>query len=409
MQLLRHLKDNRAIRTAFLAVLALLAAVSVFQGARNALEFSQDLQWDAAKALAMGLDPYELSKSPEEAVNYPQLAEFYGMFTEKGLKQSMEANQFPSLLLLLYPVTLFSPAAARVVWLILNLLFTAGIIALAKKTFFEKAGNYEYAVIVLVMLAGTPFRNQLGVGQHTLFSFFFFMLAVYIDKMRPVGSDAANMLLTAFCLFVSFFKYTLTAPLALYFLYRKRYAALAVSAGLHVILTQVSAVWLGKSFIYMIKAPLEVASALAAEGGIDLGVLLGGKLSYAVAFVIAVALMLICIRMPEEKEYLLFPMLILWSLILTYHRTYDFFVLIFASMPFFSGISPSPEAVFGKKHALYAVWYVVLVIAVFFLLRLFGENNASKIATGVLYYAFTLVFTAVCILNLRKKVVSDGE
>ncbi len=43
------------------AVLIILAAISVVQGVRNALRFSQDFQWDASRSLLIGINPYEQS------------------------------------------------------------------------------------------------------------------------------------------------------------------------------------------------------------------------------------------------------------------------------------------------------------------------------------------------------------
>ena len=387
MQMLLRLCGNRYVRTAFILALSVLAAVSVIQGAKNALMFSQDFQWDAAKALCLRADPYELSLQPEKVRDIPELEQFYAFFTDRGLKQQMEANQFPSLLVLLAPMTLFPAGAARSVWLILNLLFTAGILFLLRKTFFRDTDTYKYAVIALLMLAGTPYRNQLGVGQHTLFAFFFFMLAVYLDMHDDIRPVWLNNTLIALCLFVSYFKYTLTAPLALYFLYRRRYREFAASVAAHAVLTAGCAAWLGKSFLYMIKAPLAVASALTAEGGIDLGVLLSGW-SFAAAFVIAVILTVMAFRLPPQKDGYLFSLLILWSLVLTYHRTYDFFVISSVSMMFFATVE-----VFGKKRQIYAAWYWILTILIYFALRIFNENTFSKIVTGSLYYAFTLAVT----------------
>ena len=389
----------RLLRTAVLSVLAILAAVSIFQGVRNAFTASQDFQWDAARALLMRLDPYELSNEPEEALQYPELARFYAMFTDQGLTQKMEANQFPSLLVLLFPVAIFRADTARILWVVLNLMFSAGIVILLRKTFFEDVPDYDQAVIFLLMFAGTPYRNQLGVGQHTLFAFFFFMLAVYVDKFRPFAATPANTVLTGLCLFVSYFKYTLTAPLALYFLYKKRYAAIAISVAPHLILTLAAASWLGKSFSYMIIAPLTVASALVAEGGIDLGVIFGGTAGMAVAFVIALLLAAGSFLMPDDRDYLLVPVLFLWSCILTYHRTYDFFVLSVVSMLFYGSLTED----FGPriKNALMC-WYAVLIAAVFFGLRIFSENTASKIVTGVIYYSFTMGVTILCFMMIKK-------
>ena len=399
MPLVSKILENRIIRAAIIIVLAMLAAVSVYQGARNALEFSQDFQWDAAKALCMRLDPYELSHDTEKALTYPELAEFYRMFTDKGLTQKMEANQFPTLLMLLAPMTVFAPATAKILWLILNLLFTAGIIFLLRRTFLERQSAFWFAFTVLLMLAGTPYRNQIGVGQHTLFAFFFFMLAVYADKRRK-GVTAGSTAIVSVCLFVSYFKYTLTAPLALYFVYKKRYKELVLSVAGHVILTAAAALWLKKSFIYMITAPLGVASALASEGGIDLGVLIGGLPAFVLAFVIAAILFVITIRMPEKKEYILVPMLIMWSLILTYHRTYDFFVLSAVPVMFGDGLSSDH----GEKCTVFMrSWYAVLIAEIYFALRVFGENSQSLVAAGIVYYGFTAAVTWLAIKLLRNK------
>ena len=400
-QLSKPWKDK--LRVAVIAVLALMAALSVYQGIRNALTFSQDFQWDAAKALVMRLDPYELSEDPAKAAKEPELSAFYRMFTDQGLKQQMEANQFPSLLMLLFPMTVFPPDTAKIVWCVLNLAFTAGIIILVRKTFFENVPDYDQIVIFLLMLAGTPYRNQLGVGQHTLFSFFFFMLAVYIERKRPSG-DAKSMLLTALCLFVSYFKYTLTAPLALYFLYKRRYWEIALSVAGHVLLTAVAARYLGKSFIYMIKAPLAVASHLASQGGMDLGVILPGVWAYAAAAVLCAALIYMALRMPEGREGILFPVLILWSLVLVYHRIYDYFVIVCVAAVFYTDFG----VLFGKtREKVMKAWYAVLVADLFFLMRLFGEGTASTVFAAVLYYTFTITLTYFAFRTIP--VVNDGR
>lgn len=382
-----------------IALLALAAAVSILQGARNALEYSQDFQWDAAKALAEGIDPYALSlRDGNTAEEIPQLAGFYRMFTDRGLEQRMEANQFPTLLMLLFPMTIFEPRTAKVLWLFLNLLFTAGIAFLLRKTFFEDAGSYEYALIILLMLAGTPYRNQLGVGQHTLFAFFFFMLAVYFDR-TDVKGDLRNSALVTFCLFVSYFKYTLTAPLALYFVYRKRYREIAASVAAHIALTAVFALRFKTNLLYMIKAPLMVASRLSAEGGIDIGVWLMSPLSYVVAVIIAAALVILTIKLPKDNEGLLISVLIMWSLILTYHRTYDFFVLSAAAAVYCMKGFHNPDGVDGP--AVMPIAFSILMIAVYFGLRVFNENTFSKICIGILYYLYTfaLTFDAVRVIG----------
>lgn len=375
---------------AVMAALVAAAALSLYQGLANALRYSQDFQWDAAKALCKGLDPYELSMHPDKALEDPDLAGFYAMFTDRGLKQKMEANQFPSLLLLLFPMTLLRPQAAKVVWCILNLVFTAGSALLLKRTFFREVPKTVYAAAILLTIAGTPYRNQLGVGQHTLFAFFFFMAALWLD-MKEDMKARVRVSLTALCLFVSFFKYTLTGPLALYFVYRKRYRELVAAALGHIVLTALAALYLDKSFVYMIKGPLEVASRLVAEGGIDLGVVIPSPYVYGAALAILITVLVIILRMGEGCGPYVFAMLVLWSLVIFYHRTYDFFVLSAVPAMFYAkGMKKA-----GYREGPFKVWYCILIALTYFGLRIFDENTASKIITAVVYYTFTTAVTYI--------------
>lgn len=371
--------------------LALMAVVSLYAGAKNAFYYSQDFQWDAAKALWQKIDPYELSLNPGMNYESKELEEFYRLFTDKGLKQKMEANQFPSLLLLLVPYTFMPPFTAKIAWLISNLLFTIGIIVFLRKTFLAKLSLFEFSAVTLLMIAGTPYRNQLGVGQHTLFSFFFFLLAVYFERREKSISGSVAITIS---LFISYFKYTLTAPLALYFVYRKRYKELVISVLMHVLLTIVMAARMGKSVIYMITAPLQVSMNLSGEGGIDIGALVGGgKLSLLIAAVVGIFLLVLCIKMPEGCDDYLVPVLIFWSLILTYHRTYDFFVLSAAVMMFTD----------KKNNRPLLAGYLIVVLAVYFGLRLFNENTPSRIVVGVMYYILTVLITYFAVKIGRTK------
>ena len=84
-------KREKYLRVVLYGILGLLAAVSIVQGCRNAEVYSQDFQWDAAKALVLRVNPYTESLNPTGALDA------YGF--EEYFKQ-MEANQFPSLLFL---------------------------------------------------------------------------------------------------------------------------------------------------------------------------------------------------------------------------------------------------------------------------------------------------------------------
>lgn len=386
--------EKKSIRNILLAVMILLAAVSLLQGVRNATTDSQDFQWDAMKVFSLKINPYDESVSMNPT----------GIVEELGYDKyylQMEANQFPSLLMILLPFAPLSPLMARYVWIVCNILFTALIVLLLRKTFLKDMDGYWFNILSLLMIAGTPYRNQLGVGQHTLFAFCFFLIAVYYSEYK----EKRNVVAVILALFICYFKYTLTVPLVLYFVYKKRYKEIVISAFMHVILTFVSAWWLGDSFINMIIKPLKVSSNLSGEGSFDLTVLFGGGLiAYVVALVVMILLLVIAIKLPDGFDSSLISLLALWSLIITYHRIYDFFVMIVAAGLFIELREKSGDIESLTKVRLsWLKWhYIVTMFAEFFVLRLFHEATGSKIVVGSMYYVLTIVITYMMFILSKK-------
>ena len=144
---LKRLWGNKGIRYAVIALLAAMALVSLIQGVRNAVGASQDFQWDAAKAFTMRINPYDESLHPSG------ILDAYGF---EDVYLQMEANQFPSLLMLLIPYTFLAPLTARYAWIVSNLVFTAGIILLLRKTFLKTADRDVFVAFMLLMIAGRP-------------------------------------------------------------------------------------------------------------------------------------------------------------------------------------------------------------------------------------------------------------
>ena len=101
---LGRIRADLRLQKVILIVMGILAAVSLVQGCKNAVLVSQDFQWDAAKALTLHINPYDESLSPSGILDSYDFEKYY---------LQMEANQFPSLLLLLFPYTLLPPLTAR--------------------------------------------------------------------------------------------------------------------------------------------------------------------------------------------------------------------------------------------------------------------------------------------------------
>ncbi len=386
----KKLYDNQKVWVLLYIIFGLLAAVSLVQGCRNAIAVSQDFQWDAAKALTLKINPYIESMTPTGILDRYDWADYY---------LQMEANQFPSLLLLLFPYTLLAPLTARYMWLASNLVFTALMIVLLRKTFLARLDGRLFAVLMLFMISGTPYRNQLGVGQHTIFSFMFFLAAVWFGRREEEGGRRGYSVGTVLCLAVSYFKYTLTVPLALYFVYKRKWKELILSVAIHVVLTIFAAFWLDTGFLDMILQPLRVSSALAAEGGIDFGALLqGSPAAFVLAGVVMSALFVLMLRMPQESDATVIGILTLWSLILTYHRTYDFFVLVVVAALF----CEAGQKMTVRTRSLLIGYYVVLMLAVNYVLRIFSEALPALICVGILYYVFTICITARGVIQIKE-------
>ncbi len=377
---------NGKIRFAVYIILTILAVLSVMQGAKNALYYSQDLQYDAALALRCGINPYEESLEPTGALDLGPTAEYYESFREKGIPQKMEANQFPSLLMLLFPLTFFPFETAKALWLFLNLIFAVASAILLRKTFFKEADRDLFIWLMLITVAGTPFRNQIGVGQHSLFSVFFFLLSVFL-------SEKGLTIPSALALSVSYFKYTLTAPLALYFIYKKKYKEFIISLLPHILGTFVGAKMLGSGFMDMIKQPLLVSSALSGEGSIDVGAIFkGGNGTIALTALIMVFCLLLSLFLPEGLDRELISLLAGLSLVMTYHRIYDFFVLSVAAC----GLIQRGERIdlrlfFKEPRVRMEVFYMAVLVYFYFVLRLLPEEGAFLWAGAVLYYGYLFI------------------
>ena len=300
-------------------ILVLIAVVSVIQGARNALAYpmgSFDFQYDGAKLFSLRINPYDESLNSSGIADKLGLTEFYG---------DVEANQFPSLLILLVPFTLVRPYVANIVWAVLNVILTVVFLVLMKKLFFSKIDNWMWLCLSCIMLAGLGWRNNIGNGQHTIFAFAFFIIAVWLsEKEHPI--------LAGLALALSLFKYTLIIPLAVYLIYKKKYKEIGVSAAFHIVLTCVGAWWIGDSLINVIIKPLKISSALSSSGYIDFGSVLSlpSAVSMLLALVICIGILILAFMRTETEDHalVLYTIISYVSLIVIYHRAYDFFILI---------------------------------------------------------------------------------
>ncbi len=353
---------------------ALSLAVGVKNGFR---EF--DFQWDPAKLLAMGDNPYRYSLE-NKPVPY-----------EGFMQKYIVANQVPSCLLLLLPFTFLPQLLANQVWDVCNLIFTAVFLIYLYKSFFEgRPDANKFVWVALLFLSGTPLREIIGNGQHLLFSLAFFMPAYYYATKE-------RWYVSGILLALSAFKYTTIAPLAFVFVFRRWWRPLLMAAVLHVVATIGCGLYLHESPLVLVLQSLKVGAGLTAQGSCDLASLMYqiGCENTAVwanfGYVAFGVLLLVLSFMKRRDDLLALSLLGVISNVMFYHRNYDFVVLVF----------PIAYALLTKDSGSFALkalkWVLgVVVFWTFYGVRILHQADIHPIVVDFVLMHALLVALLVC-------------
>lgn len=374
---------KRVLHISLMAVLIILSVISVLRGLYNAtvpFNTGQDFQWDASWLLLDHQNPYKITLLNEKAE------------TDRFVPDRLEANQFPSCLMLLWPYAVFPYTTAKYLWAFSNLLFTFLLLSIAYRIFLPDRSWHTYLIISCMFVIGTPWRNTVGVGQHILFSLSFFMLAVwYTLKQKPIKSGIF--------LALSFFKYTTVFPLLLYFVYKRQYRPLTIAFCIHLLLHFFAAYWVHESPYNLLMQPLAVSSRLLYAGYLDFFELFNSSsisapwflpylISGATLFLTACA----CLY-KKNDDLLVLCLLSFLSTVVIYHRLYDYVVLIFPLIFLFK----SWEKKFFLKVlislCLLFTWYVSRIIEV--LRSKFSETDLWETKHIYFYLLILLWYTTI--------------
>lgn len=370
------------VRKMAFTLLVLAAAVSVCMAFRNGLE-EFDFQWDPAKLLMMGDNPYAYSLE-HKPVTHP------GFMTPE-----IAANQLPSCLLLLAPWTVFPQLTANRIWDACNILFTIVLLFLVYRLFFrdDSVIRGKFLWFALLFLAGAPWYILISNGQHLLFSLAFFMGAYYLavgNKDGVVGECFSGVLLA-----LSAFKYTTIAPLACIFIANRWWKPVIVAVFLHVVATVWCGLHLGESPFALVVQSLKVGSALTGADGVDVAsivhlyypdvnVSVWANIGYAIYGVL-----LVCtVAMRNVDNLLRLSTLAVIANLMFYHRVYDFVTLAF---PLVYAMKNSRQ--FGRIDIAIRVAACLNVGWTFFLARAVyrlgvGHSTISFILQVILLFAF---------------------
>ena len=185
-------EKNLIYKKILFSIIAVLAIISVARGVQQAQIYSYDFSVSTAKLVSEGINNYEyvLEGKHDRSENDKLL------YSQDGLY----AHGFHVILI---PFTKISWESAKLIWSIINVVFAFLIpILLCKKFSFSKNETF---FLTSIFLMSTVLRINIGYGQHTLFTFFFFILPF-------IFQSKFSLFLSGF----SYFKYNIGYGLFLY-------------------------------------------------------------------------------------------------------------------------------------------------------------------------------------------------
>ena len=221
--------------------LFIMALISVGRGLQNALNSSGDFQWSGSHLLTEGVDPYQswLNHDPQHPFLYNQVP-----------------NYLPQLYFLLAPIGSMSFEHARAVWAGLNIAFAAAALYFLGRTYSLEGGSLF--LLVTLFACGTPFRNALGMGQHSIFELALLAFILFKPAMAalPLG--------------LSYFKYSFSPIIFFYAAARRAWKALAFSLLVPIAGALIFWMAVGGRFLHTLFEPLLVARSGVSTGIADM-------------------------------------------------------------------------------------------------------------------------------------------
>jgi Glycosyltransferase family 87 len=151
--------------------------------------------------------------------------------------------------ILLAPYALMDWKYAKIAWALTNYMATFIIIYC-----LQNIWKIKYMSIIIltcsIYLISNPYRNVINNGQHDLF-----VLALFLSS---VVSAKNNKILSGILLGLSWFKFTVTFPLSLFFIIKREWLPMAIGILVQCFLFTVICFWLNQSHAYIIDRYLKV-------------------------------------------------------------------------------------------------------------------------------------------------------
>lgn len=330
-----------------LSILTFLALISVFRGVQNAVREgrSGDFQWQPVKTLLEKRSPF---------TDY--LKYLKGESKEKPFILVQTPNYPITGYVFLLPYGMLNWKTAKWAWALSNLIFSY-ILLRGLFDLFPLKTNRDIILCVSLFFISLPYRNLIGNGQHGLFSLAFFMLAlIFVNR---------NALLSGIFLSISWFKFTLTLPLSMFFIYKKQFKPLLYALMIQFGLLVMVSVWTGINPWDLVKQNIEAMLHLANSGRFDLMNVvtrtgLPGSIGFTLVLFLVIGIIFRMHSMPHGSDLKILSFLSLLSFAIFFHHWYDFVVLIFPFVGLF--VEEIPKQIKWVLLTLFfLVWYFAKV------------------------------------------------
>ena len=358
---------RRAPAIALIAVLAVYAALSVYQNAPNTIapRGAQDLYayWYAGHFVRQMRDQYVgtlLALDPEFPVHYLDGAIAMTGPIWRPDVPNVSVNTAPTILLMT-PLALFSWPVAKILWLGANLVMML-VVPLMAFQVAERSGlqisRVRKWLAVLVFMSLFPTRNAIGLGQNSL--------PVVVAMLAVLYWQDRHELLAGVLFGLALSKYSLALPLLVYLLYRRKVRILAtgvlvqlVGLLLLALVCRVSPLQIGADYLAAFQTQLSL------DVGIHLGKLFPHEMLWQVGILVAGGLFLLYLwrkvaptrRQPgRPADFHLLAVLSLRSLRVVYHIFQDIVFAILFFIAALCALDPAtPWALVGYRRWLMLV------------------------------------------------------
>lgn len=365
-------------------ILLLWALASIAQMFANTLSYSGGADfhsyWYAGHFIRQGTNPYRAyftGESPSLPVTYLDGEVTRSLPIGQTNLNIVPANTAPFVLVLSI-FSFFSWPLAKILWMICNLIFMFLIPWLVVRLFpADKPFSFQAVLLLHLVfygLSGT--RHTVGMGQTSLI--------ILASMLGALITRHDNRLVSGILLGFALSKYSLALPVFLFFVYKRAWRVLAISATV-----QIAGLWAiaqisGDSPVLLVQQYTSMLLQHIDDTGINLSNLIPGNSLLAIVIVsfgtlVVAGLLANWIRQssgPPDRpghalnDFHILTILVLWGLLVAYHQLWDTVAVIFCIALIMHGLDQHLWSLSDRQRLFVTTALAIFVVVASFSAKL---------------------------------------